>query len=206
MSFLELTRRASQFDEGAQQQLAARMGMWIFLTTEVMLFGGLFLGYAIYRYQYPHAFVVGSNHLDVVRGGVNTAVLLLSSFTMALAVHSAQRGQRGPLVGLLLVTLLCGGAFLAIKGSEYYAVYREHLAPAAGFVARPPGPQLELFFLFYFLLTGMGLLGVMAVLALCRRVSAAYYTPVEVVGLYWHFIDIVWIFLFPLLYLIGRHP
>ena len=210
----EPARLAPQFDDPAQQQRAATLGMWLFLTTEVMLFGGLLAGYAVYRYQYPQAFAAGSAQLDLVRGSINTAVLLLSSFTMAMAVRAAQRGRQAQLVGLLLTTMTLGAAFLLIKGSEYHAVYREHLAPLASFAPRPPGRQLELFFLFYFLLTGLhalhmiiglGLTLWMTLMALRSRLSARYYTPVEVVGLYWHFIDIVWIFLFPLLYLIKRY-
>lgn len=214
MSLFKLEPAASQFEDTEQQRLAAKLGMWLFLATEVMLFGGLFLGYTAYRYKYPQSFASGSEHLDILSGSLNTAVLIFSSFTMALAVTAAKRGQRARLVILLLATGLLGSLFLTIKGREYYEVYREHLAPLASFVPRPPGRELELFFLFYFLLTGLhalhmliglGLVMLMASLALCNRISARYYTPVEVVGLYWHFIDLVWIFLFPLLYLIKRY-
>lgn len=205
---------APQFDDPEQQQRAATLGMWIFLTTEVMLFGGLLAGYAVYRYQFPQVFAAGSDHLNLLRGSLNTAVLLLSSFTMAMVVRAAQLGHRRQLLGLLFTTLALGAVFLLIKGSEYHEVYRDHLAPLASFVPRPPGRQIELFFLFYFLLTGLhalhmiiglGLLVWMVLMSLRGRLSASYYTPVEVVGLYWHFIDIVWIFLFPLLYLIKRY-
>jgi cytochrome c oxidase subunit III len=204
-----------QFDDVEQQYEAASLGMWAFLLTEIMFFGGLFTGYAVYRAAYPAGFAEGSHHLDIVLGGINTAVLICSSLTMALAVHSAQLGERRTLTHFLLLTMLLGLVFLGIKGVEYAHKFGEHLVPGSGFVAEGPyAPQVQLFFGFYFSMTGMhalhmvigiGILAVLAWQAGRGYFSPAYFTPVELTGLYWHFVDIVWIFLFPLLYLLGRH-
>jgi cytochrome c oxidase subunit 3 len=206
---------AHQFDDLEQQYEAANLGMWAFLATEILFFGGLFLGYTVYRAAYPAAFAEGSHHLDIALGSVNTAVLIGSSLTMALAVHSAQVGKRQALVGFLGLTMLLGLVFLSIKFVEYGHKFAEALVPGAHFVySGPSAPQVQLFVAFYFIMTGLhalhmvigiGLLGVLAWLAWRDHFSAQYYTPVEIAGLYWHFVDIVWIFLFPLLYLIGRH-
>jgi cytochrome c oxidase subunit 3 len=206
---------AHQFDDAEQQREASSIGMWIFLATEVMFFGGMFTGYAMYRTTYPQGFASASNHLDIWLGTINTAVLICSSFTMALAVRSAQISQRKSLLISLFLTLLLGGIFLGIKFTEYYHKFEESLVPGAAFkyeasLARPA----EIFFSFYFAMTGMhalhmvigiALLAALLVQAWRGRFSAVYNTPVEIVGLYWHFVDIVWIFLFPLLYLLGRH-
>jgi cytochrome c oxidase subunit III len=204
-----------QFDDVAQQYEAASLGMWVFLLTEIMFFGGLFTGYTVYRTSYPQAFAEGSHHLDIMLGGINTAVLIGSSLTMALAVHSAQMGERQALTRFLLLTILLGLVFLGIKGLEYAHKFEEHLVPGREFVAEGlHAAQIQLFFGFYFSMTGMhalhmiigiGILGALARQAWHGRFSAAYFTPVELSGLYWHFVDIVWIFLFPLLYLLGRH-
>ena len=206
---------AHQFDDAEQQHEASWLGMWVFLATEVMFFGGMFLGYTIYRSTYPAAFADASNHLDIWLGTINTAVLIGSSFTMALAVRSAQLGARKPLVLFLILTLVLGAVFLGIKFTEYYAKFEEHLVPGSTFeYADPLAHAAEIFFSFYFAMTGMhalhmiiglGLLTVLIVKAGRGRFSTLYHTPVELVGLYWHFVDIVWIFLFPLLYLVGRH-
>lgn len=214
MRLFRLEPLAEQYDDPAQQQDAATLGMWVFLITELMLFGGLLAGYAVYRYLHPEIFAEGSRQLSIAHGTLNTAVLLLSSFTMALALHAAQAGRRGRVVLLLLSTMALGSVFLCIKGLEWHELYRSHLMPAARFAPRPSGPRLELFFLLYFLLTGLhalhlliaiGLVGLLALLTLAGRLSARYYTPVLVVGLYWHFVDVVWIFLYPLLYLVQRY-
>ena len=206
---------AHQFDDLTQQYDACTLGMWVFLLTEIMFFGGLFAGYTVYRTAYPAAFAEGSHHLDVVLGAINTAVLIGSSLTMVLAVQAAQHGQRWPLVRFLVGTMALGLVFLGIKAVEYGHKFAEHLVPGSGFASTGPrSGQVQLFFSFYFGMTGMhalhmvigiGLLTVLALLAWRGRFSAEYYTPVEIVGLYWHFVDIVWIFLFPLLYLLGRH-
>ena len=206
---------AHQFDDREQQTEAATLGMWAFLSTEVLFFGGLFTGYAVYRANFPEAFAEGSQHLDILLGGINTAVLISSSLTMALAVHAAQSGRRQTLIAFLLATILLGSVFLGIKVVEYSHKFHDHLVPGPSF--QFPGPfarQVQLFYSFYFAMTGMhavhmiigvGILAGLISMAWKNRFSAEYYTPVEVTGLYWHFVDIVWIFLFPLLYLLGRH-
>src|SRR4030095_3877230 len=207
--------QSHHFDDVEQQHEASWLGMWGFLATEVMFFGGMFAGYFVYRHWYPQAFASASNQLDVLLGGINTAVLICSSFTMALAVHSAETGRRKPLIAFLLLTIVLGLLFLGIKFYEYHTKFEEHLVPGSSFkfeesLARPA----EIFFSFYFAMTGMhavhmvigvGLLTALIFRARRDRFSAVYHTPVELTGLYWHFVDIVWIFLFPLLYLLGRH-
>ena len=206
---------AHQFDDVHQQKEAATLGMWVFLVTEVLFFGGLFLAYVVYRASYPEAWAEASHELDIMLGGINTAILIGSSLTMALAVQGAQIGRRDMLIIFLALTILLGGAFLGIKAVEYHHKYVEHHVPGPSFVF--PGEHaghVELFFALYFTMTGMhGLhmvIGIGLLANLMRqgwngRFGPAYYTPVEMVGLYWHFVDIVWIFLFPLLYLLGRH-
>jgi cytochrome c oxidase subunit III len=209
------TVRAHQFDDTEQQHEASWIGMWVFLATEIMFFGGMFMGYILYRSDYSAAFANASNHLDVLLGSINTGVLICSSFTMALAVHSAEAGKRRALVSFLLLTMVLGVVFLGIKFSEYYVKFVEHLVPGSSFVyeQRFAGPA-EVFFSFYFVMTGMhalhmiigiGLLTYLVIKSLRGWFSSSYHTPVELIGLYWHFVDIVWIFLFPLLYLVGRH-
>jgi cytochrome c oxidase subunit 3 len=203
------------FDDAAQQHEASWLGMWVFLATEVMFFGGMFLGYTIYRASYPQAFASASNHLDIWLGSINTAVLICSSFTMALAVRNAQIGQNRPMIIFLILTMVLGLVFLGIKFSEYYVKFEEHFVPGLEFSFEGPfASAAEIFFSFYFAMTGMhalhmiigfGLLTTLVVKAARGRFSSNYHTPVELVGLYWHFVDIVWIFLFPLLYLVGRH-
>jgi len=204
------------FDDAEQQRSAVTLGMWVFLVTEVMLFGGMFTAYVMYRSLFPGAFAGASNHLDVGLGTFNTAVLICSSLTMALAVHAAQVGRApGRIIAWLVATMMLGGAFLVIKMYEYAHKFHEGLLPGPAFTyTGPDAQQAELFFSIYFAMTGthafhmvigLGVLTWLAVLARRRQFSPAYYTPVELGGLYWHFVDIAWIFLFPLLYLIGRH-
>jgi len=198
-----------------QQHEASSLGMWAFLITEIMFFGGLFTLFIVYVSAYAEAFAAGSHHLDIVLGATNTAVLIGSSFTMAMAVRSAQLGRRKPLLGFLLLTMLLGCVFLGIKAIEYGHKFAEHLVPGPGFNFEGPAARhVQLFFSFYFAMTGLHALhmvvgvGLMAWLLLHSwrgRFSAAYFWPVELSGLYWHFVDIVWIFLFPLLYLVARH-
>ncbi len=206
---------AHQFDTAEQQHLSSYAGMWVFLATEVMFLGALISAYCVYRFSYSAVFQEASQHLYWALGGLNTAVLLCSSLMMALAVRAAQRGQRGQLITFLGLTMLLGLSFLGIKGTEYYLDYQEHLVPLKGFGFRFAGAdpsKAQLFFNFYFALTGLhalhmiigiGLIGVMMILAWRKRFSADYSTPVEMVGLFWHFVDIVWVFLYPLLYLVG---
>jgi cytochrome c oxidase subunit 3 len=189
--------------------------MWAFLITEIMFFGGLFAGFFVYVLGHSQAFAEGSKHLDLTLGAVNTVVLLGSSLTMALAVRSAQQGNRNGQVLFLVLTMLLGLAFLGIKGVEYAHKFEQHLVPGPQF--RLEGPQAnsaQLFFSFYFAMTGVhalhmvvgvGLLLWLLVNAWRGKYTQSYFTPVEVSGLYWHFVDIVWIFLFPTLYLVARH-
>jgi cytochrome c oxidase subunit 3 len=204
-----------QFDSVEQQRESSTLGMWLFLVTEIMFFGGFFLAYLVYRVQYQEAFFEASHHLDITAGAINTAVLITSSLTMALAVWAAQVGRRKAIVGFLLLTMLLGGVFLGIKVYEYGHKFEDDLVPGENFRWDGAHPrQAELFYSLYFGMTGLHALhmviGIGVLAALLRgawkgRYGPDYFTPVECVGLYWHFVDIVWIFLFPLLYLIGLH-
>ena len=206
---------AHHFESLDQQKEAATLGMWVFLVTEVLFFGGLFAGYAIYRTWYPDAFAAASRELDIVLGSINTVVLITSSLTMALAVHAAQTGERRLVLWLLLATMALGATFLGIKGVEYYHKFAEHHVPGPAFSFEPEHfSQAQIFFSFYFMMTGLHALhmviglGIMIVMLWWTwngTITVEYANPIEVSGLYWHFVDIVWIFLFPLLYLIGRH-
>ena len=209
---------AHHFDSLEQQHQAGTLGMWTFLATEILFFGGLFLAYTVYRSDYFAAFVAGSEHLDVTLGTINTLVLIGSSLTMAMAVHAAQTGKKS-LSTYLAATILLGTVFLGIKAVEWHHDYVEGMIPGVSWeperwqeehvVPR----EVQIFFLLYFCMTGLhglhmlvgfGVLGYMFVCARRGMFTPEYYTPIEVTGLYWHFVDIVWIFLFPLLYLI-RH-
>ena len=206
---------AHQFESLGQQKEAAALGMWVFLATEMLFFGGLFITYTIYRSWYPDAFVAASHELVIWAGTVNTAVLITSSLTMALAVHAAQTGERRGLNLFLVATILLGGVFLGIKAFEYRTEWVAHHVPGLTFQFEEPyARHAQLFFSLYFVMTGLHAvhmiigLGVMAVMlwwSIRGTITPEYYSPIEVTGLYWHFVDIVWIFLFPLLYLIGRH-
>ncbi|MEX1024847.1 MAG: cytochrome c oxidase subunit 3 family protein [Planctomycetota bacterium] len=206
---------AHHFESHRQQHEASLVGMWAFLAQEVMFFGGMFLAYTVYRHLHPEAFVVGSLTLDPVYGTINTAVLIVSSLTMALAVRSAQLG-RGKQAALWIGgTALAAGIFLVIKGVEYSHKYHDGLIPNfAWHPSETSAPSLEIFYSFYFVLTGthalhmivgVALMAVVAIRALRGRYGPSNYIGVEVLGLYWHFVDLVWIFLFPLFYLLGRH-
>ena len=206
---------AHQFDSLAQQSEATTLGMWVFLVTEVLFFGGLFCTYAIYRSWYPDAFAAASHELDVTLGTINTVVLITSSLTMALAVHAAQLGQRKALMWFLIVTMILGGVFLGIKSVEYYHKFAEHHVPGPDFrFEKEHLRHAQIFFSLYFVMTGLhaihmivgiGIMLVMLYWSWNGTITAEYSSPIEISGLYWHFVDIVWIFLFPLLYLIGRH-
>jgi len=198
-----------------QQYQASRLGMWAFLITEILFFGGLFLAYTVYRMAYAPGFAAASHHLDVLMGGINTAVLITSSLTMAMAVHAGHEGKAPAIRRYLILTLVLGLVFLGIKSMEYMHKFHEHLVPGANFsFSGYPHPGPELFFSLYFAMTGLhafhmiiGMAGlvILTLMAGKGRFTKEYCTPVEMMGLYWHFVDIVWIFLFPLLYLIGRH-
>jgi len=206
---------AHHFESYEQQKQSSFLGMWLFLVQEVLFFGGLFVTYAVYRVLYGHAFVVGSHELSVPIGTFNTAVLLLSSFTMVLAVAGAQRGNRKMIVWGLILTIFFGCVFLGVKWFYEYAPKWEHgLFPGPGFEWHGPeaGKGIEIFFSLYFAMTGMhalhmvvgiGIMLVMIPLAWRGKWTPENYNFVEGFGLYWHFVDIVWIFLFPFLYLIG---
>ena len=224
------------FENMEQQREAGTLGMWVFLVTEIMFFGGMFLAYTLYRGEYPQAFAAASNHLDIRLGAINTAVLIVSSFTMAMAVYTTQVGKRQLSIMCLILTMILGAAFLGIKTVEYYDKYRDHLIPGRLVPGNPFNPEIarpgetdphklhlapgvpvgnvELFYWIYFAMTGMhalhmiiglGIMTVILIMAWRGRFSPEYHAPVEITGLYWHFVDIIWIFLFPLLYLLGRH-
>ena len=204
------------FDNMEQQAEASILGMWTFLVTEIMFFGGLFLAYLVYRHASPMGFQEASHHLNIYWGAANTAILIVSSLTMALAVRAAQTSQ--PVrtqVAWLLWTMFFGAAFLGIKAIEYTDKFKDHIVPGPNFVWEGLYPKpAEQFYSLYFAMTGLhalhmviglGIMGWITFMAWRRTFNSEYYTPVEIAGLYWHFVDIVWIFLFPLLYLIGRH-
>lgn len=205
------------FDNMAQQAEASTLGMWVFLSTEVLFFGGLFMAYLVYRSASPEAFQEGSAHLSIFWGTTNTVVLICSSLTMALAVRAAQTNAAAKTqVTFLIATMIMGLGFLGIKGIEYAEKFRDLIVPGPYFDPtkweHPAG--VEMFYSLYFCMTGLhaihmiiglGIMTVITVMAWKRQFNSSYYTPLEVAGLYWHFVDIVWIFLFPLLYLIGRH-
>jgi cytochrome c oxidase subunit III len=204
------------FDSMAQQAEASTLGMWTFLVTEIMFFGGLFTAYLVYRHQSPQGFQEASHHLNIYWGAANTAILIISSLTMAFAVRAAQTSQkRETQVFWLLSTMFFGAAFLGIKAKEYYDKFADHIIPGPHFQWEGLYPKpAEQFYSLYFAMTGLhalhmiiglGIMTVITVMAWKKQFDHEYYTPVEVAGLYWHFVDIVWIFLFPLLYLIGRH-
>jgi cytochrome c oxidase subunit 3 len=201
-----------------QQRTTATLGMWVFLATELMVFGALFTGYAAYRSLYADAFEAASGKLNVLIGGINTIVLLTSSLTMALAVHATQTGHRTRLVRLLAATALLGATFLAFKVVEYALDYRDNLVPGLAFIPSEwselgvDPERVQLFFLFYYIMTGLHavhlivgitILVVLAISAHRGAFSPEYDSPVEIGGLYWHFVDVIWIFLLPLLYLVG---
>ncbi len=203
-----------QFETLDQQEETATLGMWAFLVTETLFFGGLFLLYTVYRLKFPAAFVECSKLMDLRLGAVNTAVLLTSSLTMAFAVQSAEGGKKKPTVGWIFVTILLGTIFLGIKGFEYHHKFVEHLVPGPNFqLASMHVREAQIFFSLYFAMTGfhalhmiigIGVLVVIATMAWKGKFTKTYSNPVQMIGLYWHFVDIVWIFLFPLLYLIGN--
>jgi len=204
---------AEQFDDVEQQKEAATLGMWTFLATEVLFFGGLFMSYIVYRTFYAEAFRVAGHYTIVLYGTINTAILLTSSLTAALAVHSAQEDKTNWVFRYLLATVFLGCCFLGVKAVEYYDDVTEHLVPGAHFRTGLPA-QGQIFWFLYWAMTGLHglhvligvvLLSVIAFMAWQRRFSARYHNPVEISALYWHFVDIVWIFLYPLFYLIDRY-
>jgi cytochrome c oxidase subunit 3 len=204
---------AHHFDKADTQFDANRMGIWIFLVTEVLFFGGLFCAFFIFQNWYFDSFVEAHNYLDWRLGGLNTIVLITSSLTMALAVRAAQTNDKARVTRMLAITIACAAAFLCIKFYEYHHKIVEGLLPggaftAAGFHSSNP----KVFFSLYFMMTGihglhvvigMGLIMWILLRNVRGEFSSRYYAPVEGVGLYWHLVDLVWIYLFPLLYLVG---
>jgi cytochrome c oxidase subunit 3 len=196
-----------------QQFDAAKIGMWLFLVTEVLLFGGLFVGYGLMHSRHPEAFMAAHHHLDRMMGATNTVILLLSSFTMVMAVWSAQTSRRALTVLFLILTLLCASGFLVIKYFEYSHKFHEGLLPGKYYSHQGDTvPGQFLFFSFYFMMTGLHgihvLIGMAAITwvlvrAIRGHFSSSYYGPVEITGLYWHLVDLIWIYLFPLMYLIS---
>ncbi|MGZ4974325.1 MAG: cytochrome c oxidase subunit 3 family protein [Limisphaerales bacterium] len=204
---------ATPYEEMPQQKDAATLGMWTFLATEILFFGVMFLSYIVYRSAYPDAFALASHHTIVLFGTINTAILLTSSLTMALAVHAAKDGDNKLAFRFLTITVLFGIAFLGVKGLEYHQDLDEHLWPGPHFREGLP-PQAQIFWVLYWIMTGVHavhvtvgvcLISYIARMAAKRKFSPEYNTPVEITGLYWHFVDIIWIFLYPLLYLINRY-
>ncbi len=204
---------AEQFDDMPQQVEASTLGMWTFLASEILLFGALFLSYIVYRHTYWQAFAEASLHTKIIHGSINTGLLLTSSFTMSLAIHAAQKGRNRPLLSFLLTTIFLGCCFLAVKGLEYTSDIHEHLVPGRHFTPGLP-PQAQIFWFLYWVMTGfhslhlavgIGVLAVVAWLASRRKFSANYFTPVLISGLYWHFVDVIWVWLYALIYLINRH-
>ena len=203
------------FANPAQQRDTATIGMWVFLITEIMFFGGMFLAYFAYRQWYPAAFASASNKTNLWIGAANTTVLICSSLTMALSVYFASKGKQKLLITFLLLTLMLGGIFLGVKGYEWHDKWVHHEVPGAHFNCEGcvDAGHTPLFFSLYFGMTGLHaahmvvgvfILIVLIIQAKQGKFSAKWYTPIEIFGLYWHFVDIVWIFLFPLLYLIDR--
>jgi len=208
------------FENQEQQKDSATIGMWTFLLTEIMFFGGLFLAYFVYRQWYPLAFASASLKTNLVLGAANTTVLICSSLTMAMGVHFAALGKRMLLVTCLILTLILGSIFLGVKAYEYHDKWVKHEVPGVHFDCRDESgkPCLDaahtpLFFSLYFGMTGLHashmVIGAVILLVLIwqawhGKFTPEWHTPIEMFGLYWHFVDIVWIFLFPLLYLIDR--
>jgi cytochrome c oxidase subunit III len=201
------------FSEMNQQAEASKIGMWLFLVTEILLFGGLFVGYGIMHMRHPEAFREAHHHLDRVMGALNTVVLLISSFTMVMAVWAASMSKKKLLIWMLVLTLICAGIFLVVKYFEYSHKFHDGLLPGKFYTHQGDTvPGQFLFFSFYFMMTGLHglhvLLGMVAITwvlirAIKGHFSSAYYGPVDLVGLYWHLVDMIWIYVFPLMYLLS---
>jgi cytochrome c oxidase subunit 3 len=206
------SRLAHHFPDMKTQEHAARMGMWLFLSTEILLFAVLFTAYALYRFLFPVGFEEASKLAHVAMGATNTVVLITSSLTVALAIHYARHGENRKVVGLLAVTIGFGALFMVLKGFEYYHHWLEGQLPGRLYhYSGLQGPGVSMYFTVYFLMTGlhglhvligMGVLTWVALRAWRGDFGPGYSTPVELSGLYWHLVDLIWIFLFPLLYLV----
>lgn len=206
------THVAHHFVDSEQQFDAAKMGMWIFLVTEILFFGGLFAAYIIYRAWYPELYIMASTQLNTTMGAINTGILILSSLTMALSIWAAQHNDKTKTTLFLVITILCAFGFMVIKYFEYTHKFHLGIFPGEYYtftgIDHPKAPQ---FFSIYYMMTGLHgihvIIGIMLISWLVIKnqknsFSSSYYTPIEIVGLYWHLVDIIWIFLFPLLYLI----
>ncbi len=191
---------------------SAKEGIWLFMVTEILMFGGLFVGYFLMHAIYPETFKEGASHLDWVMGSINTVVLIASSFTMALSIHYIQKGQTQKANWALIVTLVCAATFLVIKYFEYSHKFHDGLLPGK-FFSNPEAvaQNMGLYFGFYFCMTGlhgthvligMGLIAWVLFRNMRGDFSPEYFTAVEGVGIFWHIVDLIWIFLFPLLYLV----
>ncbi len=201
------------FRDMDQQFNTAKIGMWLFLVTEILMFGGLFIGYGIMHASHPQAFLAAHHHLDRTLGAINTIVLLFSSFTMVMAIWAAQTSRKGLVILFLVITLLCAATFMGIKYSEYSHKFHEGLLPGKYYTHEGDTvPGQFLFFSFYFMMTGLHgihvLLGMVVISWLIFRAvrgdfGPGYYGPLDVTGLYWHLVDLIWIYLFPLMYLIS---
>jgi cytochrome c oxidase subunit III len=205
---------AHHYNSAEHQYLTAKFGTWLFLCTEILMFGGLFVGYTIYHHEYPELFKAGSKFLDWRLGSINTVVLLISSFTMAMGIYYAQLNQKKKSLINLYITVLCGAIFMLIKYLEYSHKIHEGLLPGKLFHYDGPGvvENLPMYFSFYFCMTGLHgthvLAGMFLIIWCIKRTHKGefgphYYTPIECVGLFWHLVDLIWIYLFPLLYLVG---
>ncbi len=199
------------FADKTQQFDTVKLGMWLFLATEILMFGGMFVGFALMQSRYPEAFLLAHEHLQKPLGGLNTVVLLVSSFTMVMGVYCAQTNKQKALVRYLIATIGCACIFLVVKYFEYAHKFHDGLLPGRFFAHEDPTGHQFIFFSFYFMMTGLHgfhiLVGIFLLAWLTRRAmrgdfNSAYYTPVDIVGLYWHIVDVIWIYLFPLLYLI----
>lgn len=205
-------KHAHHFRDGMHEFETSKFGVWLFLATEILMFGGLFVGYFIYQAKFPEMFAEGASFLDSRYGSVNTIVLLMSSLSMALSIHYAQKNNKKACIVSLVITLICACTFMGIKYVEYTHKFHLGLYPGEAFsYAEAVAPNLAMYFSFYFLMTGLHGLHVLIGMALITWVliraskgefNSEYYTPLEGVGLFWHLIDLIWIYLFPILYLI----
>jgi len=212
---LETPALREQYNSPAQQKEAATLGMWVFLATEVLFFGGLFLAYCTYRTAYSKEFAEAGKQLNITIGTLNTAILLTSSFVMALAVHASKMNESRKCARYLWTTWALGSCFMALKAYEYYDDIEKHIVPGISVTPEAgPTPVPRLLYFIYYAMTGLhathltiglGVIAVMAIRARRNEFSSEYHTPIELTGLYWHFVDLVWIFLYPLLYLMDRH-
>jgi cytochrome c oxidase subunit III len=201
------------FSDIEQQRETSTAGIWVFIASEIMFFGALILAFSVYRFSYAQAFSDGAQELNAPLGAINTAILFTSGLTMSLAAATNKMGMKFLTILFLLVTAVLGTVFLVIKGIEYHEDWTKGLFPGNGFQwSGPNSPQVQLFFILYFIMTGfhalhllvgIGLILVITWLVLRGWIHQEHFMPLEVAGIYWHFVDMVWIFLFTLLYLLG---